>query len=504
MKIVQELKQTSFVFILTLITILAAYEVGYIVNNVVTIWPATAVIYCAIRQYNLPGFIWTTLAGCLHILFWLDLPSASILLPIASSFCAWAAVLLERHYNSEINIFKSSRNMIIFLTAGIGFFSLSAAIAGNLIITTIFSVSWDEFGVGVWNWFLADYTGGIMLAPLLIAMPVFYKEVLKEWRPAFIEICLSLFLLVFISLVFVSGIMKNYGTFSPIFLALPGAIYLSTKKASARLSLCFFIFMVGALMMVVGSDGNHEDNVGLRTVQLYLTIVLLTGLILHSYHVERAGLIKKLATERNQLEHRVTKRTSELAQEVFEKNELANEMKSLARRDPLTGLYNRRYFAELAMRDLKRCRRNHSSIFLCMLDIDFFKNINDTFGHPTGDSVLVEVADIMLKETRSDIDSVVRLGGEEFAILIPQTSLKHVSDISERIRKRIGNYKFPVQSNIDLKEAKVNVTISIGIAECVNSHETIEEALKSADRALYKAKQNGRNCIVVDKLSNIA
>ena len=496
--------QTGFIFVVTLVAILSAYEVGYIVNNVVTIWPATAVIYWAIRHYGLSGFIGTALAGCIHSYAWLNFPLLNLLIPLSSSLCAWGAVLVERYFNPSGDIFDGSHNMLVFLTLGIGGFSLSSAIIGNILISVQFGVPWSAYGNGVWNWFLADYTGGIMLAPLLLILPLFHKQVVTEWRTAVIEAILSLLLLALITLVFLSGIMKNYGTFSPLFLALPGAIYMSTRGASARVCLCFFLFTVAALMMTVTLGGNTEDNVGLRTVQLYLTIVLVCGLILHSVRIERGKLIKKLADERRQLEIRVQERTAELSREVSEKKEIALKMEALARIDPLTKLYNRRYFAELAARDLIRGQRNKEPVSLCMLDIDYFKTINDTYGHPTGDSVLVELADILLAEIRHEIDSVVRLGGEEFAILMPQTPIKLAKEVCERIRHRVASHNFKVDEEAKIKPKQLLITISIGIIECPLLEDTIDSSISAADKALYQAKHEGRNCVVCGELSRVS
>ena len=495
----------SAIFVITLTALLSAYEIGYNVNNVITIWPATAVIYWAIRRYGLSGFIGTALAGCIHSIVWLDFPLFNLLIPLSSSLCAWGAILLERHFNPRSDIFAGSRNMLIFLTAGIGVFSLSSAIIGNILISLQFAVPWNEYGIGVWNWFLADYSGGIMLAPLLLVLPLFYKEVIIEWRIALFEVTISLLLLALIAMVFLSGIMENYGTFSPIFLALPGAICLSTNSGSARVCLCSFIFMAAALLLTVALGGNNEDNIGLRTVQLYLTIVLICGLILHSVRIERDELISKLAEERYKLEIRVKERTAELSKEVAQKKDIALQMEALARIDPLTKLYNRRYFAELAARDLKRGQRDKQPVSLCMLDIDYFKDINDSYGHPTGDAVLVALGKILLAETRNDIDSVVRLGGEEFAILMPETSLTLAKEVSERIRHQVATHNFKIvgAATIKSKQPAVTITISIGIIECPMTHDTIDFSINAADKALYQAKNKGRNCVVCGEFPSI-
>ncbi len=496
--------RSCYIFIFTLLAILSAYEIGYTINNVVSIWPAAAVTYWAIRRYGLSGFIGTVLASYIHSIAWLGLPLFNFFIPIIGSLSAWAAVLVERHLNPRGDIFASSRSMLVFLTVGIGLFSLSFAIIGNTVVTLQFGIPWSVYGIGVWNWFLGDYTGCIMLAPLLLMLQLSYKQIIIEWRSALTELALSLLLLSIIFLVISSGIMKNYGDFSPMFLALPGAIFLSSRAASARICLCFFLFMISALMMTTIIGGNNEDNIALRTVQLYLTIVLICALILHSMRIERYDLIDKLANEREQLEMRVKERTAELAQQVLEKEDIVLQMEVLSRTDPLTGLYNRRYLGELASHDFKRCQRNNEQVSLCMLDIDFFKKVNDMHGHITGDSVLKEVAQILLTETRKNIDRVVRLGGEEFAILMPQTSLKLAKKVSERIRHKVATHHFKIGGVDSINVDFLTVTISIGVVQCSTMQSTIYTAIDSADKALYKAKHQGRNRVICDELSYIA
>ncbi len=173
---------------------------------------------------------------------------------------------------------------------------------------------------------------------------------------------------------------------------------------------------------------------------------------------------------------------------ALEKITIQNEeLKKLAFKDHLTGLFQRRVFDNILLKEVSRSIRHQSFLSIAMLDLDHFKLVNDDFGHAVGDTVLISISHILLALMR-EADLVCRFGGEEFVILMPNTQLSDAQLIAERIRLAVENEIFSTEKN-DLK-----VTISIGIAEFHSAHEkTPEELLKKADDCLYQAKHNGRN-----------
>ena len=174
-----------------------------------------------------------------------------------------------------------------------------------------------------------------------------------------------------------------------------------------------------------------------------------------------------------------------LAAIAIENRNARNELEYRAYSDYLTGLANRRYFIEQAELELSRHNRYKYELSLIMLDIDFFKKINDTYGHNIGDLVLQKIADASRKVLR-DIDIIGRIGGEEFAILLPQTSIKDSLKVAERLRIEISNASVSLENGV-----KINFTSSFGVVAASESN--IDELLKIADKALYKAKESGRN-----------
>lgn len=162
--------------------------------------------------------------------------------------------------------------------------------------------------------------------------------------------------------------------------------------------------------------------------------------------------------------------------------------------DGLTGVPNRRRFEEFLEREWKRAKRTGRPISLLMIDIDFFKDYNDLLGHLQGDECLKKVAQLLADHIREDTDLVARYGGEEFAVVLPETDLKQAVRVAERIRKDIQGECIPHPAS----KASQCVTVSIGVASFVPRGDLRKEVLiRMADKALYKAKEKGRNRVEV-------
>jgi len=174
------------------------------------------------------------------------------------------------------------------------------------------------------------------------------------------------------------------------------------------------------------------------------------------------------------------------AASAVENAKLYAEVQRLAILDPLTGIFNRRHFFDLAKQEFERIRRFSHPLSIIMIDIDHFKNVNDTLGHLAGDIALRTVAENCKKIVRST-DILCRFGGEEFAILLIETSPIGAMQIAERLCIEISKV------NIDFGKIKISLTASLGVAHYSEGYNTIEDLLACADRALYEAKRGGRN-----------
>lgn len=169
---------------------------------------------------------------------------------------------------------------------------------------------------------------------------------------------------------------------------------------------------------------------------------------------------------------------------------LNEKLELISRVDGLTGLYNRRYWEEQFSLEYKRSKRNDAPASVMMLDIDHFKNINDTYGHPAGDQVIKSLAQIIKKSIR-ETDIAGRYGGEEFAIILPDTVASNARMVGERIRRLAEAY------TVEHEGVEMKVTVSVGITEFHSSFKDHMSWLEKADQALYKAKEAGRNRIQI-------
>lgn len=211
----------------------------------------------------------------------------------------------------------------------------------------------------------------------------------------------------------------------------------------------------------------------------------------HHHHSERA-VEQELPGDRwLRIEERITSEGGLVGfrVDITQLKRQQRELSRLAWTDSLTGALNRRRFVDLVGKELKRAQRGNMQTALLLIDVDHFKKINDVFGHAAGDTVLIELVKRWTLEMR-EYDHLARIGGEEFAILLPQCDGQGAAQVIERLLEKTS--ALPI--NID--DIDVYVTISAGLVVCSSEHDTVDIALARADEALYKAKNQGRNCYI--------
>lgn len=177
-------------------------------------------------------------------------------------------------------------------------------------------------------------------------------------------------------------------------------------------------------------------------------------------------------------------------QDITRLKGLQQELELQAHIDYLTGIPNRRHFMELAEHELARAERYGNEVAIFMLDVDFFKRINDEYGHKAGDKVLQNIAQLMQGMLR-EVDILGRIGGEEFAIVLPQTNRQKAMEVAERIRNQVAGNKIVLENGVSL-----NVTLSIGVAMMSPGYRDLDSVIGVADKGLYQAKAGGRNNVV--------
>jgi diguanylate cyclase (GGDEF)-like protein len=180
----------------------------------------------------------------------------------------------------------------------------------------------------------------------------------------------------------------------------------------------------------------------------------------------------------------------------IEKSLLFDKIQQLSQHDGLTGLYNYRMFQEKLRQEIVRQGRIQKPLALMMLDIDHFKQFNDTHGHQAGDEVLKQLSKIISHQSRcNSLDACCRYGGEEFAVIMPELDLTHAIAVAERIRAAVESHVFTFMG----KKLDGQVTVSIGLAALMpGDDQTVEKFIKNADDALYRSKRNGRNLVSYD------
>ena len=256
------------------------------------------------------------------------------------------------------------------------------------------------------------------------------------------------------------------------FMALPSLLMLGAFNLSPRKcrQMGWQALLVMAVTFAVSVEFNPQNTSLRREIVMFLANLILVPFV--------ADMVGRLSSLRDQL--RIQKQE---LNEALERNLL------LARQDSLTLLPNRRHAQELLEHEERRARRQGLSICVCLFDIDNFKRVNDTFGHPAGDAVLCLLAQQGTSTLRS-ADVLARWGGEEFLLVMPETTLPEGLLVVQRLREHLD------QETVWAQQPHLRVTFSSGIA-VHQLQETMTDTLSRADVALYQAKQQGRNCTVL-------
>jgi diguanylate cyclase (GGDEF)-like protein len=242
---------------------------------------------------------------------------------------------------------------------------------------------------------------------------------------------------------------------------------------------------------IIITTAHNESDILLECIKLNIHGFLLKPINLKQLEKVIRNVCEKIYYQKKSLEYEQT--LEQLVKDRTKELEIAKEkLTTMANKDPLTNLYNRRYFTDIASNIQELAKRNNEPLSALMIDIDRFKNINDTYGHDIGDDVIVNIANILLQHTRKS-DIVVRFGGEEFVILLPNTNIDGAAKIAEKIRVNIENQTIKLDENSTIK-----TTVSIGVSQCGDFNSlNIENLIKRTDVALYEAKRSGKNKVVI-------
>ena len=212
---------------------------------------------------------------------------------------------------------------------------------------------------------------------------------------------------------------------------------------------------------------------------------------------EQGAYLATLAEAAEENAQRAEKARSMLEHEIAERRQLETKLRAMATTDGLTGALNRTEFLASAMREMDARKGTARRVVVLMIDVDYFKSINDRFGHAGGDRALQHLVTILRAGIRQ-IDLLGRLGGEEFAIALLDTPYATAKAIAERLRERVA------EAQLQFGDRLARMTISVGLAIQLETDRSIEQALARADDALYHAKSGGRNRVVADQQTEAA
>jgi len=367
-------------------------------------------------------------------------------------------------YNIFLHLSSTSKEHIyysVYLLSAIIWISLSYGLLANIF---------DIYG-------LQPYKLHISLIVMPIFLILFIMEIFETKKEYITEHLFLIFmiLLLFIDLVYalfnISGALRHASTLAALIMIVTIGVSLSLLKKKHPIAKYFLIGHIFFLLFNV------------------IAVLFYKGLIDFTY-VSSHGVGIGIMLEALMLAFILTYRIKIL--EELKKSQ--SKLKIEASTDPLTKLYNRRYFYNISQKILNLSKRDKTALSILMLDIDLFKNVNDNYGHQVGDEVIILLSK-KLQELSRDSDVVCRYGGEEFVILLPHTHLNGAVMLAEKLRQEVENLS--VRLNLsDEKEGNraLKFTVSIGVTQIDAKHDSsIKTSIERADRALYEAKEKGRN-----------
>ncbi|MEX1197891.1 MAG: GGDEF domain-containing protein [Pseudohongiellaceae bacterium] len=318
----------------------------------------------------------------------------------------------------------------------------------------------------------------VVIAGLLLVILHSYRSpshITDGYAVTFMEVMgFAAFLLIFL----LRPELTLYNVGAMMVLLIATYVFIPNRLVTAAFAVLSGIAGMMATMWLVGMSDSAQAG-------LFMLLVIPSAL-------GHAGAYRLHRTQREQyvLLCKAEDVNAQLVGEIEQRKQLERELKYQAITDPLTGLYNRRHFEELYERERQRAGRTGSPLTLVMVDLDFFKEINDRYGHECGDIVLQNVAGF-LRDAMRQTDVVARLGGEEFMLLLPDTATGEAKTTIERLRHQLAERTSVLAGEV------VSVTATFALTTIRPETDSLNDALRTVDMALYRGKDEGRNRLVV-------
>lgn len=401
-----------------------------------------------------------------------------------------ASAWLMRRFAGEKYSFQHTRYVLLFIILSLTLIPSVSAIFGALIYHTQIESQTDF--MAFWRiWFFGDSLGTLLLTPLIVSWLDTSRKVSFS-RQYLAETLITNILVLFLAFAIFSQ------PFNPSILPATPMIFILLSlwigyRQGLRLSMLlgFAIGLIGVYFTVAIKGPFSVFDAVENTLYLQeflaalMTSILFFGVLLRQINHKNGELLSAnnaLQVLTEELEQRVDEKTQALQQ--------ANaKLQELAVKDSLTGIYNRYYLQQFLNQKIPEALRHNYPLSIILFDIDFFKKINDTYGHQTGDLVLVGIAEAVSVRLRKE-DVFVRFGGEEFIVVLPHVSIEVAIILAHEIKSLIASLK------VEIQMCEVSCTISAGVSMLSEYCNTFESLYEDVDRKLYHAKSIGRNCVV--------
>lgn len=474
--------------------VLGKLSISYITmpEGIAVIWLPNAVILSVflLRERNeWPLYIFTFLIA--EIIS--DLGSFTIIQSLQFGFInvlegLVSALLIQKFNKNSIN-FKNIKYLISFIIFALILVPSFTSILGALVYIT--QIETQTNFLEFWRvWFFGDFIGLLLLVPLIVLIfqhkTFYFKRMIKFESILMIFITILLAFTIFSTELKIAVLPSTPMIFPLIFIWITYRAGIIFAMNLVSVVICIMIYFAIHKVGPFSIFGSIFNTLYLQEFILTLVVLILFfGVLLNEIKEKNILLFRsnfKLKRLSKELENRVVEKTKSL--------EEANEkLKLLSIEDPLTKIYNRRFFEDSLKNEIEKSKRHHLSLSLILIDIDYFKKINDTYGHQIGDEVLIDLSNLIKKYIRKT-DVFSRIGGEEFTIILPHTNLEQGTELALKLNELINIHKFIIDKH------HIPYTLSMGVSSLNDTTEGYRELFKEADLNLYKAKANGRNIVV--------
>ena len=445
-------------FLAAKLALLVAIPPGY----ATAVWPASGIALASVLLQGSriwPG-IWLG-ASLVNVTVQSSLIAAT-LIGAGNTLEALAGAALFRAYIGQPGAFQRGEDVVKFVAVAASSAAIAATVAA-VPLAFVHSLGWPGLLWNWWTWWQGDTAGIIIVAPLILGWSVRIRPVWTRWKIAEGSVLVCLLFGVTYA-IFGAGVAPYIPSLPLTFAILPFVIWAAFRFRQRKVATVNALVCAMAVWFTLEGSGPFAQgslNESLLLLLAFMCTVVTTGLVLSAVIGDRGRAVE--ATQR-----------------------LLQDLREQAIRDPLTSLHNRRFLQDHLPREIIRAAREHAPLAVIMLDLDRFKRINDSAGHQAGDRVLVAVAKLLARQVRGS-DVACRYGGEEFALVLPGTTLESALRRSEEIRSAIAGEPGRLHG----------VTASLGVALCPDHATDAEALLRAADRALYEAKRAGRNQVRV-------